>query len=88
VPIAAGAVALHLLMTEDLIQPGEIAFHLDLTAAQLKIVHTALKSLFDDLGHEESDFKRVVAQVLAKLPGEHDIRAIDLDRELHGPAQT
>jgi len=23
--------------------------------------------------------------VLAKLPGEHEIRAIDLDRELRGP---
>jgi hypothetical protein len=26
----------------------------------------------------------VVLSVLAKLPGEHDIRAIDLGRELHG----
>ena len=25
-----------------------------------------------------------MASVLAKLPGEHDIRAIDLDRELRG----
>jgi hypothetical protein len=71
-------------MTDDLIQPGEIAYHLDLTAAQLKIVHTALKSLYDDLGHEEGDIKRVVAAVLDKLPGEHDIRAIDLGRELRG----
>jgi hypothetical protein len=69
-------------MAGDLIQPGEIAFRLDLTAAQLKIVHTALKSLFDDLGHEEHDVKHVVAEVLDKLPGEHDIRAIDLNREL------
>ena len=71
---------------EDLIQPGEPAYHLALTAAQLKIVHTALKSLFDDLGHEESDVKRVVAAVLDKLPGEHEIRAIDLERELDGTA--
>lgn len=66
----------------NLIQPGQIAFHLDLTAAQLKIVHTAVKSLYDDLGHEEGDVKQVVASVLAKLPGEHDMRAIDLSREL------
>ena len=39
-------------MSDDLIGPDEIAFHLELTAAQLKIVHTALKSLYDDLGHE------------------------------------
>jgi hypothetical protein len=69
-------------MTDDLIRPGETAFRLELTAAQLKIVHTALKSLFDDLGHEESDVSKVVASVLAKLPGEHEIRAIDLNREL------
>jgi hypothetical protein len=69
-------------MAEDLIQPGEIAYRLELTAAQLKIVHTALKSLYDDLGHEESDVKQVVASVLDKLPGEPEIRAIDLSREL------
>jgi hypothetical protein len=69
----------------DLIAPDETAFRLELTAAQLKIVHTALKSLFDDLGHEEHDVKQVVQAVLAKLPGEHAIRAIDLDRELRGP---
>ena len=71
-------------MADDLIQPGEIAYHLELTAAQLKIVHTALKGLYDDLGHDEHDVKTVVAEVLAKLPGEHDIRAIDLGRELRG----
>jgi len=69
-------------MADDLIQPGEIAFRLELTAAQLKIVHTALKALYDDLGHEENDVKQVVASVLDKLPGEHEIRAIDLTREL------
>jgi hypothetical protein len=69
-------------MAEDLIRPGETAYRLELTAAQLKIVHTALKSLYDDLGREESDFKQVVASVLDKLPGEHEIRAIDLNREL------
>ena len=69
-------------MTDDLIQPGDIAYHLNLTAAELKIVHTALKSLLDDLGHEENDVRRVVASVLDKLPDEHDIRAIDLSREL------
>jgi hypothetical protein len=71
-------------MESELIRPGEPAYRLELTAAQLKIVHTALKSLFDDLGRDEHDVKDVVASVLAKLPGEHDIRAIDLDRELRG----
>jgi hypothetical protein len=74
-------------MDEDgLIRPGEIAFHLELTAAQLKIVHTALKSLADDLGRDQHDVRDVVLAVLAKLPGDHDIRAIDLARELRGEA--
>jgi hypothetical protein len=64
------------------VAPGEIAFRLDLTAAQLKIVHTALKALHDDLGHDEHDVMDVVASVLDKLPDEHSIRAINLDREL------
>jgi hypothetical protein len=67
---------------DNLIKPGETAYRLELTAAQLKIVHTALKSLFDDLGHHEHDVRDVVRSVLDKLPGEHHIRAIDLNREL------
>jgi len=68
---------------EGLIKPGEIAYHLELTAAQLKIVHTAVKSLYDDLGRDEHEVRDVVLSVLGKLPGEHEIRAIDLNRELH-----
>jgi hypothetical protein len=66
----------------NLIGPDEPAYRLELTAAQLKVTHTALRSLFDDLGHEERDVQVVVQEVLAKLPNEHEIRAIDLDREL------
>jgi hypothetical protein len=69
---------------DNLIPPSGIAYHLELTAAQLKIVHTALKTLYDDLGHEERDIKQIVAAVLAKLPDEHDMRAIDLRREARG----
>jgi hypothetical protein len=71
-------------MEANLIGPDDIAYRLELTAAQLKIVHTALKSLQDDLGHEEHDVLQVVRSVLEKLPGEHEIRAISLDHELHG----
>jgi hypothetical protein len=60
----------------------EPTFHLELTAAQLKVTYTALRSLADDLGREQRDVLGLVREVLAKLPGEHDIRAIDLDREL------
>ena len=63
------------------IQPGEIAFRLDLTAAELKLTHTALKSLLDDYGHDEQDVIKLIRTVLNKLPDEHSIRAIDLKRE-------
>lgn len=65
----------------DLIGPDETAYRLDLTAAQLKVTWTAVKTFFDDLGHDEHDVRDVAREVLEKLPGEHDIRAIDLDRE-------
>ena len=64
-----------------LIGPDEIAYRLDLTPAQLKIVHTALHSLLDDLGHDERDVLNIVREVLGKLPDEHSIRAIDIRRK-------
>jgi hypothetical protein len=65
----------------DLIGPDDIAYTLELTPAQLKVTWTALKTSFDGLGHDEHDVRDIVGEVLAKLPGEHDVRAIDLDRE-------
>ena len=64
----------------DLIGPDDTAYRLELTPAQLKITHTALKSLLDDFGHEEHDVHQLVREVLDKLPDEHAIRAIDLNR--------
>jgi hypothetical protein len=60
----------------------QIGYTVDFTPAQLKVVHTALKSLLDDFGHDEADVKAVIHEVLDKLPDEHSIRAIDLKREL------
>ena len=57
------------------------AFHLELTAAELKLTHTALKTLLDGFGREESDVKQIVQDVLAKLPPDHEISAIDIHRE-------
>jgi hypothetical protein len=65
----------------NLIGPDDPAYHLELTAAQLKVTYTALKVFFDDLGHDEHDVQDIVHQVLDKLPGEPEIRAIDLDQE-------
>jgi hypothetical protein len=67
--------------SDTLIGPEDTAYDLELTAAQLKVTHTALKIFHDDLGHEERDVQAIVAEVLAKLPDEHAIRAIDLNRE-------
>lgn len=62
--------------------PGPFRYHLELTPAQLKITHTALHSLLDDFGHQQSDVHRVIREVLEKLPDEHAMRAVRLDTEL------
>ncbi|HET6547870.1 MAG TPA: hypothetical protein VFG79_05425 [Solirubrobacter sp.] len=62
----------------DLIGPDDVAFTLDLTPAQLKIVHAGLRSLLSDFGHDQADVHRVIHEVLAKLPDEASIRAIDI----------
>lgn len=61
---------------------ADTGYRLDLTPAQLKITHTALKSLLDDYGHEERDVQNLVHEVLAKLPPEDEVRAIDISSEL------
>lgn len=68
-------------MSDEVAGGGESPFryHLELTPAQLKLTHTALRSLLDDFGHEDSDVLRVIREVLDKLPDEHAIRAIRLD---------
>ena len=58
-----------------------INYHLELTPAQLKITHTALRSLRDDFGHDERQIHAIIHEVLAKLPDEHAIRAIQLDTD-------
>ncbi len=69
-------------MSEDPRGPDTpFRYHLELTPAQLKLTHTALRSLLDDFGHDEEDVRAIVQEVLAKLPDEHAIRAIQLDRE-------
>ena len=68
-------------MEEDdlnLIGPDETAYRLDLTAAELKVTHSALKSLMNDFGHDEHDLHRIVRSVLAKLPPAESIESIDL----------
>jgi hypothetical protein len=63
----------------DTTQTTQFHYHLELTSAQLKITHTALRSLLDDFGHDEPDVVKVIHEVLEKLPDQHAIRAIQLD---------
>jgi hypothetical protein len=61
-----------------------IHYHLELSPEQLKITHTALRSLLDDFGHEEQEIVGLIHEVLAKLPDEHAIRAIRIEAEAGG----
>jgi hypothetical protein len=70
------------MATDDLIAPDETAFRLDLTPAQLKITYSALKSMLADFGHDEPDVHRILREILAKLPDQASIRAIDLNAEI------
>lgn len=46
------------------------------------MTRSALKSMLNDLGHDEADVLHIVHEVLDKLPDEHSISAIDLAREI------
>jgi hypothetical protein len=70
------------MATDDLIAPNETAFRLELTPAQLKITYSALKSMLADFGHDQPDVHRIIRAIIAKLPDETSIRAIDINAEL------
>jgi hypothetical protein len=50
-----------------------------LTPGGMKITHTALKLLLDDLRRDQADTRQALRTILEKLPDEHAIRAIVLD---------
>ena len=62
-------------------EEGPFRYHLELTPEQLKITHTALRSLLDDFGHDQAQIQALIHEVLAKLPDEHAIRAIRIGGE-------
>ena len=62
----------------DLIGPDDIAYRLELTPRELKVTHTALRTLLNDLGHDENDVQQIVRAVLDKLPPAESIESIDL----------
>lgn len=66
----------------NLIPADEPVIDLQLTAAEMKITYTALKTMFDDFGRDQTELHQLVRGILDRLPGEVDMRAIDLEAEL------
>lgn len=50
-----------------------------LTPQQMKITHTAVKLLHDDLRTEHADERAALRGILDKLPDEHTMRAISIE---------
>jgi hypothetical protein len=62
--------------------PAEESTALELDAAAMKVTHGALHALLEDSRRTQQDDREHLRALLDRLPGEHDIRAIDLDAEL------
>jgi len=52
---------------------------LELAPQQMKITHSAVKLLLNDLQREQHDEIEILRAILAKLPDEHVMRAIEID---------
>lgn len=50
-----------------------------LSSRQMKVTHTAVKLLHDDLRYEHADEREVLRRILDKLPDEHTMRAIAIE---------
>jgi AAA+ superfamily predicted ATPase len=50
-----------------------------LTPQQMKITHSAVRLLFNDLQREQADEREILRAILEKLPDEHVMRAIELE---------
>lgn len=59
--------------------PSPFKYHLELTPAQLKLTHEALRDLLAKLGEDQSEARRVIHEVLEKLPDEQAIAAIRIN---------
>jgi hypothetical protein len=95
VPVAAGALRLLIsdeahepqirglarAVLTGLEQPAEDSGMLTLTlpAQQMKITHSAVRLLLNDLQRGQADEREILRGILDKLPDEHTMRAIALD---------
>jgi len=60
-------------------QPGaDGILTVGLSPEQMKITHTALRLLLNDLGREQDPERQILWRIIQKLPDEHAIRAIEL----------
>jgi transcriptional/translational regulatory protein YebC/TACO1 len=62
--------------------PADEHVALDLDAATMKVTYGALHALLEDSVRTQHDERQHLRALLERLPGEHDVRAIDLDTEL------
>jgi hypothetical protein len=56
---------------------GTLTMSLD--AEQMKIMYSAVRLLLDDRQHDQASDREILRSILNKLPGDHTIRAIELD---------
>jgi hypothetical protein len=54
-------------------------YHVELSPAELKLTHTALRSLLADLRHDDHELLAIVRGALAKLPPAEEIAAIRIE---------
>ena len=71
--------AREVLVELEVVPQGEEPLTVALTAPQMKITHTAVRLLLDDLQREQDAERQLLWQIIEKLPDEHAIRAIELD---------
>jgi hypothetical protein len=58
---------------------GKQRLTLELDPRQMKITHSAVKLLLNDLQREQADEREILRGILDKLPDEHTMRAIEID---------
>src|SRR4051812_19836699 len=62
--------------------PDDEQTPLDLDPPAMKVTHGALHALLEDTRRDQRDERVHLRALLERMPGEPDIRAIDLDAEL------
>ncbi len=59
--------------------PHEERLTVELQPAQMKITHSAVRLMLNDMRREQADEREALRTILEKLPDEHTMRAIELD---------